>query len=60
MGHPTPPVARSAGRKPTPAEPPTTTLAKLPEEPEKSSTAAAPWPPAQYRGTPRDEATPSR
>ncbi|XP_068879675.1 phosphatidylinositol 3,4,5-trisphosphate 5-phosphatase 2 isoform X2 [Aphelocoma coerulescens] len=52
--------AKSAGRKPTSAEPPTTTLAKLPEEPEKSSTASAPRPPAAHRGNPRDEATPSR
>lgn len=60
MGHPTPPVARSVGRKPTSAEPPTTILAKLPEEPEKSSTTAASRPPAPHRSTPRDEAAPSR
>ncbi|NXY07529.1 SHIP2 phosphatase, partial [Pteruthius melanotis] len=52
--------AKSVGRKPTSAEPPSTTLAKLPEEPEKSSSAAAPRPPAPHRSTPRDEATPSR
>ncbi|NWW74464.1 SHIP2 phosphatase, partial [Climacteris rufus] len=52
--------AKSAGRKPTGAEPPTAILAKLPEEPEKSSTTAAPRPPAPHRSTPRDEAAPSR
>ncbi|XP_077647065.1 phosphatidylinositol 3,4,5-trisphosphate 5-phosphatase 2 isoform X2 [Lonchura striata] len=52
--------AKSVGRKPTGAEPPTTILAKLPEEPEKSSTAAAPRPPATHRSTPRDEATSGR
>ncbi|XP_072775338.1 phosphatidylinositol 3,4,5-trisphosphate 5-phosphatase 2 isoform X1 [Taeniopygia guttata] len=52
--------AKSVGRKPTGAEPPTTILAKLPEEPEKSSTAAAPRPPATHRSTPRDETTPGR
>ncbi|XP_059729667.1 phosphatidylinositol 3,4,5-trisphosphate 5-phosphatase 2 isoform X2 [Haemorhous mexicanus] len=52
--------AKSVGRKPTGAEPPTTIQAKLPEEPEKSSTTAAPRPPAPHRSTPRDEATPSR
>ncbi|NXN81532.1 SHIP2 phosphatase, partial [Bombycilla garrulus] len=52
--------AKSVGRKPTGAEPPTTVLAKLPEEPEKSSTTAAPRPPAPHRSTPRDEATPGR
>ncbi|XP_066065102.1 phosphatidylinositol 3,4,5-trisphosphate 5-phosphatase 2 isoform X2 [Chamaea fasciata] len=52
--------AKSVGRKPTSAEPSTTILAKLPEESEKSSTTAAPRPPAPHRSTPRDEATPSR
>uniref|UniRef100_A0A8C0V8C9 Inositol polyphosphate phosphatase like 1 n=1 Tax=Cyanistes caeruleus TaxID=156563 RepID=A0A8C0V8C9_CYACU len=52
--------AKSAGRKPTGAEPLTTILAKLPEEPEKSSTPAASRPPAPHRSTPRDEAAPSR
>ncbi|XP_071289700.1 phosphatidylinositol 3,4,5-trisphosphate 5-phosphatase 2 isoform X3 [Agelaius tricolor] len=52
--------AKSVGRKAAGAEPPTTILAKLPEEPEKSSTTAAPRPPAPHRSTPRDEATPSR
>ncbi|NWI89039.1 SHIP2 phosphatase, partial [Pitta sordida] len=52
--------AKSVGRKPTGAEPPTTVPAKLPEEPEKGNTAAAPRPPAPHRGTPRDEAASSR
>ncbi|XP_064266864.1 phosphatidylinositol 3,4,5-trisphosphate 5-phosphatase 2 isoform X2 [Passer domesticus] len=52
--------AKSAGRKPSSAEPPSSILAKLPEEPEKSGTAAAPRPPAPHRSTPRDEATPGR
>ncbi|NWT57709.1 SHIP2 phosphatase, partial [Erythrocercus mccallii] len=52
--------AKSVGRKPTSAETPTTVLAKLPEESEKSSTTAAPRPAAPHRSTPRDEATPSR
>ncbi|NXP17086.1 SHP2A phosphatase, partial [Scytalopus superciliaris] len=52
--------AKSVGRKPTGAEPTTTIPAKLLEEPEKGSSAAAPRPPAPHRGTPRDEATPSR
>lgn len=61
MGHPTPPVARSVGRKPTSAEPPSAVLAKLPEEPEKSSSSTAgPRPPAPARGTARDEAAPGR
>ncbi|KAK4829157.1 hypothetical protein QYF61_002422 [Mycteria americana] len=52
--------AKSAGRKPTGAEPPATAPAKLPEEPEKGSAAPAPRPPAPPRGTTRDEAAPSR
>ncbi|NXL54558.1 SHIP2 phosphatase, partial [Podilymbus podiceps] len=51
--------AKSAGRKPTGAEPPTTP-AKLPEEPEKGSAAPAPRPPAPHRSTARDEAAPGR
>ncbi|CAM9603541.1 unnamed protein product, partial [Bubo scandiacus] len=52
--------AKSAGRKPTGAEPSAAAPAKLLEEPEKSSAAPAPRPPAPPRGTARDEATPSR
>ncbi|KAF1560476.1 Phosphatidylinositol 3,4,5-trisphosphate 5-phosphatase 2, partial [Eudyptes schlegeli] len=52
--------AKSAGRKPTGAEPLTSAPAKLPEEPEKGSAAPAPRPPAPHRGTARDEAAPSR
>ncbi|XP_061876297.1 phosphatidylinositol 3,4,5-trisphosphate 5-phosphatase 2-like [Colius striatus] len=49
---------RSVGRKPPAAEPPS--AVKPPEEPEKSSTAAAPRPPAPLRGPSRDETPPSR
>ncbi|NWZ71038.1 SHIP2 phosphatase, partial [Acrocephalus arundinaceus] len=52
--------AKSVGRKLTSTEAPTTILAKLPEESEKSSATVAPRPPAPHRSTPRDEATPSR
>ncbi|NXA13141.1 SHIP2 phosphatase, partial [Sapayoa aenigma] len=52
--------AKSAGRKPTGAEPPTAIPAKLPEELEKGNTAAGPRPPAPHRGTPRDETASSR
>ncbi|XP_074775556.1 phosphatidylinositol 3,4,5-trisphosphate 5-phosphatase 2 isoform X1 [Athene noctua] len=53
--------AKSVGRKPTGAEPPTSAAAaKLPEEPEKGSATPAPRPPAPPRGTARDEAAPSR
>lgn len=52
--------AKSAGRKPTGAEPPATPPAKPPEEPEKGSAPLAARPPAPHRGTSRDEAAPSR
>ncbi|XP_040440081.1 LOW QUALITY PROTEIN: phosphatidylinositol 3,4,5-trisphosphate 5-phosphatase 2 [Falco naumanni] len=53
--------AKSAGRKPTSAEPPAAAApAKVPEDPEKGSTALAPRPPAPHRGTARDEAALSR
>ncbi|NWI66219.1 SHIP2 phosphatase, partial [Todus mexicanus] len=65
--------AKSVGRKPTGAEPPIAAVAaaaaaaaaaippaKLPEEPEKLSTAPAPRPLAPHRSTTRDEATSGR
>ncbi|XP_074006451.1 LOW QUALITY PROTEIN: phosphatidylinositol 3,4,5-trisphosphate 5-phosphatase 2 [Numenius arquata] len=55
-----PDYAKSVGRKPPGADPPAAPPAKLPEEPEKGSTAPTPRPPAPHRGPSRDEPTPSR